>query len=52
MIKAKFYEAFPNVKSRSYREGGTYNYATLPCIAPQFRIQDTRPETVHVEQCT
>ena len=38
MTKADFYRVFPNVrKTRSYRETGTYNYASLPIAAEEFR---------------
>jgi len=39
MTRADFYDAFPKVvRSRSYREGGNYNYPTIPRAAERFRI--------------
>lgn len=39
MTKAQFYEVFPKVRhTSSYRDAGTYNYATLPKVAHQFRV--------------
>lgn len=42
MTKADFYRVFSNVPlTRSYREAGNYNYATLPRAAAQFLVADT-----------
>jgi hypothetical protein len=39
MTKAEFYSTFPNVPlTKSYRQTGVYNYATLPRAAERFRL--------------